>query len=354
MLKATYRKCVLQFKQPSGTSRGILTEKISWFIILYENDDSERTGIGECGLLKGLSIDDHDGFEPQLRFVCDLINSGKAIPEKALINFPTIRFGLETALLDLASTKQRILFPSEFTAGRAFIPINGLVWMGSLDFMEKQIRNKINDGYTCIKLKIGAIDFEQELNLIKLIRKNFSPSDIEIRVDANGAFAKNEALEKLKRLSDFHIHSIEQPIKQGQWEEMAKLSEQTPLPIALDEELIGIQSPELKLKMITQITPAYLILKPGLLGGFEASNEWINLANNHGIKWWVTSALESNIGLNAIAQWTFTLKNDMHQGLGTGLLFANNIPSPLTIESGALSYRPNEVWQTNMITDGYR
>ena len=351
MLQASYRKYVLRFKRASGTSRGVLSEKSSWFIFLNEKNEPDKIGIGECGLLKGLSVDDHPGFETQLRHICELINSGQTISEKELIDFPSIRFGLETAFLDLASDPSKILFPSAFTQGKAYIPINGLVWMGTIDFMQRQIREKINAGFRCIKLKIGAIDFNQELELIRSIRKSFAASDIEIRVDANGAFKTDEALEKLNQLAAFHIHSIEQPIRQGQWDEMATLIKKSPIPVALDEELIGIHDPVMKQKLLEELKPDFLILKPGLLGGFEAANDWIKLAAQHQTGWWVTSALESNIGLNAIAQWTFRLNNPMPQGLGTGELFTNNIPSPLRIVDGALTYHTELPWKTQILND---
>jgi len=343
MYQVSYKKYNLKFKFDAGTSRGVLREKTSWFISLTDNL-TNCTGIGECSLLKGLSIDDQPGFENKLDSVCNTLNEGNQVDPLELIEYPAIRFGIEIAQKDLKAGGKRILFPSEFTNGKASIPINGLVWMGEFDFMKKQVREKIDTGFSCIKLKIGAIDFEKELDLIRLIRKEFSASDIEIRVDANGAFSPDEAMEKLKLLSEFQLHSIEQPIRQGQWETMASLCEKTPLPIALDEELIGIIDSLQKRKMLSTIKPQYVILKPSLLGGFAASEEWINLAEKQGTGWWVTSALESNIGLNAIAQWTFTLNNDMPQGLGTGQLYTNNFDSPLTIDNGKLFHRSENEW----------
>jgi o-succinylbenzoate synthase len=342
MLKADFKKYTLQFNFPAGTSRGVLHQKDSWFVFL--SIENEKIGIGECGLLKGLSFDDQPGYEDKIKEVCSEINSNQKFNLQKLIEFPSIRFGLEMAFLDLKSKKERILFPSDFTKGKDSILINGLVWMGEFNFMKRQIKEKIEKGFTCVKLKIGAIDFEEELKLIQSIRQEFSVKDIEIRVDANGAFQPDEAMEKLKRLSEFDLHSIEQPIKQGQWEEMSGLCKQTPLPIALDEELIGIFDIKEKEKLLQQIKPQFIILKPSLVGGFAASEEWIKLAEQNNIGWWVTSALESNIGLNAIAQWTYTLNNKMPQGLGTGQLYTNNFESPLFIENGKLKYDQTSSW----------
>lgn len=343
MYQAYFKKYTLQFNHPSGTSRGILTEKISWFIFLTDDQHSGITGIGECGPLKGLSIDDRSDYKDKLAEVCKNPNNYMDNTE-ALEDFPSIRFGLEMALLDYKHGGRKILFPSLFTEGKASISINGLVWMGSYDAMLKQVREKIETGFKCIKLKIGAINFEDELDLIRSIRNEFSPSQVEIRVDANGAFKPEEALEKLKRLSAFQLHSIEQPINQNHWERMAKLCETSPIPIALDEELIGIVDLDKKQKLLEKIKPRYIILKPSLLGGFEASEEWIDLASQNQIGWWVTSALESNIGLNAIAQWTYTLENKLSQGLGTGQLYSNNFQSPLNIKEDKLFFNSKEKW----------
>lgn len=345
MIKATYHKYILNFKRPSGTSRGVMTTKETWFIILEENG---KRGIGECGILRGLSVDDRPDYEERLKWACENINLGKENLVSELVEFPSIQFGLETAFKSLESADEFTLFPSAFTKGFDGIPINGLVWMGSEDFMRQQIKDKIASGFDCIKLKIGAIDFQTELDILKSIRKEFSISDIELRVDANGAFSKDEALEKLKRLSEYVIHSIEQPIKPKQFEAMAKLCEVTPLPIALDEELIGVFAKEEKDRLLQTIKPQYIILKPSLIGGFGGSQQWINLAEQLNIKWWITSALESNVGLNAISQWTYTLKNSLPQGLGTGSLFTNNFDSPLTVKNGTLQYDNQQPWNFNL------
>ena len=342
MIKASFKKYILDFKQPGATSRGILHHKTTYFLYLTEG---ENIGIGECGLFRGLSIDDVPDYKEKLQWTCDNINLGKDTLLKALMAYPSIQFGIEQAFLSLKSSDEFILYPSQFTEGKEGIAINGLIWMGSKDFMSKQIKEKITAGFKTIKLKIGAIDFETELALLKAIRKDFSAVDIELRVDANGAFSPQEALEKLKRLSDFDLHSIEQPIKAKQWEAMSQLCEQTPLPIALDEELIGVFLFEEKEKLINTIKPQYIILKPGLIGGFCGSTEWIQIAKSSNVDWWITSALESNIGLNAIAQFTYTLQNKMPQGLGTGGLFVNNFASPLEIKEGYLYYNTRKTWK---------
>lgn len=344
-MKASFFKYQLKFKQASGTSRGVLTTKDTWFIKI-EGDSS--IGVGECGMFRGLSCDYRPDFEDKLQWACSNINLGL---EKLLIElteFPAIQFGLEVAFLDLYTKSQHVLFPSKFTTGKASIPINGLIWMGDATFMKSQIRTKLDDGFDCIKIKIGALNFETELELIQSIRREFDANTIEIRVDANGAFSPNEALEKLKRLSDLDLHSIEQPIKQGQYNEMAQLCESSPLAIALDEELIGVHDVTKRKTLLETIKPEYIILKPTLIGGFSASQTWIDLAEKHNMGWWITSALESNIGLNAIAQWTYNLNVNRPQGLGTGMLFSNNFLSPLQINNGNLQYNPKIKWNLNL------
>ena len=344
-MTAAYHQYILNFKQPSGTSRGILKTKETWFITLDENG---KRGVGECGLLRGLSIDDRPDYEATLRWTCQNITLGLEVLQSKLIEFPSIQFGLQMAFKSLQSNNPFELFPSEFTKGNDSIPINGLIWMGSNEFMKQQIKEKIESGFKCIKLKIGAIDFQTEINLLKSIRKEFTSKDIELRVDANGAFAIQDALEKLKELSEFDLHSIEQPIKAGQWQETAKLCDQTPLPIALDEELIGIFDIAKKDELLRTIQPQYIILKPSFIGGFNGSNEWIELAEKQQIGWWITSALESNVGLNAIAQWTYMLQAPMFQGLGTGGLFTNNFDSPLIVKNGTLRHENSVKWNFNL------
>ncbi|MDP3313990.1 o-succinylbenzoate synthase [Lutibacter sp.] len=345
-MKATYQKYSLNFKQASGTSRGILKTKGTYFLKVTAEG---KMGIGECGLFRGLSCDDRPDYEDKLKWLCENININYESLLTELNEFPSIQFGLEQAILSLKSENPFLLFPSKFTNFEIGIPINGLIWMGDLTFMKNQIKEKLKCGFSTIKMKIGAIDFDLELGLIKNIRKEFSSKEIELRVDANGAFRPNEALEKLKKLSKFEIHSIEQPIRQGQIEEMAKLCANTPVPIALDEELIGVFNVTEKEKLLEVIQPQYVVLKPSLVGGYRGSEGWIQLAKNQKIDWWITSALESNVGLNAIAQWTYLLNNKMPQGLGTGGLFLNNIESPLEVKSGYLQYNNTKKWDFNLL-----
>ena len=344
MLKAYSLHRQMIFKRPAGTSRGVLNTKDSWFILVRDSAKEDKVGIGEVSMITGLSIDPPDKIEAELKWLCNNITRANDWIEESGQQFPAIRFGLETALLDLKSPKSHIYDDSLFTQGKNGIPINGLIWMGSPEFMQAQIQEKIAAGFDCIKIKIGAIDFEQELKIIAGIRAKFDATQIELRLDANGAFGAHEALEKLKRLSVFDIHSIEQPIKAGQPQEMALLCENSPIPIALDEELIGVKPTSIA-SLLRVINPQYLILKPGLIGGLEASERFIFEAEKLEIKWWATSALESNIGLNAIAQWVFIKQNPLPQGLGTGQLYTNNIQSPLEIKNAALFYNPTLQWE---------
>ena len=332
-------KHILNFKRPSGTSRGVLTSKETFFLVIEQED---KKGIGECNLFRGLSADDVPNYETKLQWVEQHLHLGEKALLEELKTFPSIQFGVEQAFRSVVAPQWYELFPSNFTKGKDAIPINGLIWMGSPDSMKAQIKEKLAQGFRCIKMKIGAIDFEEEYRILKALRNEFSANDIEIRVDANGAFQANEALRYLERLATLQLHSIEQPIRAGQWEAMAELCEQTPLPIALDEELIGIFTREEKQRILREIQPQYIILKPSLIGGYRGSEEWITLAETLGIGWWVTSALESNIGLNAIAQWTYTLHSPMPQGLGTGALYTNNLPFPLYVENGHLGFNPCE------------
>lgn len=340
-MKATYHKYILNFKRPSGTSRGIMTQKETWFLVL-ENEG--KKGIGECGILRGLSADDRSDYEEKLQWTCANVHLGKDALWEALIEFPSIQFGVEMAFQSLESESPFLLFPSEFTEGEKSIQINGLVWMGEAAFMKEQIEEKLAQGFSCVKLKIGAIDFDKELELLRYIREHFSSEQIEIRVDANGAFDSELALYKLNQLAGFEIHSIEQPIQKDYTDRMAELCKITPLPIALDEELIGVFSFEEKEKLLQKIKPQYIILKPSFVGGFRGTQEWISLAKKYQIGWWITSALESNIGLNAIAQWTFLQHNLMPQGLGTGALYTNNFDCPLEVSKGHLWYKKELDW----------
>jgi o-succinylbenzoate synthase len=344
MLKARWKKYILNFKRPSGTSRGVMFDKTSYFIEVYNSENTQIVGIGECGILKGLSYDDRPDYEEKLTEVCQNINAYNNYLISGLREWPSIHFGLEMALRDLEVAGSKVLFQNKFSAGLSPILINGLVWMGEPQFMKDQIREKIDAGFSCIKMKIGAIDFDQEISLLKMIRQEFDADTIELRVDANGAFPVNEALEKLKILSDFEIHSIEQPIKAGHANDMHQLCSANVLPIALDEELIGVTTVREKRDLLDTIKPHYIILKPSLIGGFKGSLEWINLAEMGNIQWWITSALESNIGLNAIAQFTADFNNPLPQGLGTGALYTNNFDSPLNVSNGQLNYELEKPW----------
>ncbi len=340
-MEATYHRYILEFKKPSGTSRGVMTEKETWFIVLKSKT---KYGVGECGILRGLSCDDRPDYETKLQWVCANIHLGKDRLWEELMEFPSIQFGVEMAFRSIESDNPFELFPSNFTQGNSSININGLIWMGSEPEMKSQIEEKIEAGFSCVKLKIGAIDFEKELGLLQYIRMCFDEKTIEIRVDANGAFSSDSALYKLNQLAGYKLHSIEQPIAKNQTDMMAVLCKSTPIPIALDEELIGVFGIEAKEELIQKIQPQFLILKPSFVGGFRGTLEWIALADTYKIGWWITSALESNIGLNAIAQFTYTLNNDKPQGLGTGSLYTNNFESPLEVHQGQLWYTANQAW----------
>ncbi|NQV52721.1 MAG: o-succinylbenzoate synthase [Flavobacteriales bacterium] len=346
MAQVRWKKYTLQFKRPSGTSRGVLTTKVSYFLI-WEYDSFAYPALGECSLIEGLSPDPKEGYEHTLDLVCqNLREGGNSFPD--LSAYPSIQFGLETLLLDIQAKGSKQLFNNAFSKGSKGMQINGLIWMGERAFMREQIVEKIHQGFACVKLKIGATDFETELSLLRFIREEFG-SDIELRVDANGAFAPDEASGKLRKLAAYDLHSIEQPIAQGQWEDMAQLCEQTPLPIALDEELIGISEFDEKKRLMETIKPQYIILKPSLHGGMKGSDEWIRLAEEQGAKWWITSALESNVGLNAIAQYTFEKDVQLPQGLGTGGLYTNNFDSPLYLQGQIIRFDPNKNWDLTAI-----
>ena len=325
---------VLHFKQPAGTSRGVYTERKIW---LVEVSDGKAVGRGECAPLPDLSCDARADYGEVLRRFCDEVERTGSIDYEAMRDFPSMLFGLETAMLALRSSDR--LFDTAFSRGEEGIPINGLVWMGNYDEMLARLEQKLEQGFHCVKLKIGAIDFDQELSLVKRIRNRFSFHEVELRLDANGAFPFEEALYKLELLSQYNIHSIEQPIRQGQWAFMAQLCRESPLPIALDEELIGVNDAEMKSHLLSVIKPAYIVLKPSLHGGMAGCCEWIETARNHDVGSWITSALESNVGLNAIAQFCSSIYGDsitMPQGLGTGQLFTDNIPMPLEIRNDRL------------------
>jgi o-succinylbenzoate synthase len=333
-MEATYLQYLLQFKRPSGTSRGVLLDKETFILTISEEG---RKGVGECAIFRGLSFDDRPDYEEKLQWLCKNINQDSVFLKEELKEFPSIWFGYEQAIQNL-KYGDSLYFPSEFTEEKSAITINGLIWMGDAAYMEEQIQEKLDKGFHCIKLKIG-VDWKSEHVILQKLREKFSKDQLELRVDANGGFSKEEALLVLQQLADLHIHSIEQPIKAGNWDDMAELCSKTPTPIALDEELIGIIDPVKKKQLLEKIQPQYIILKPALVGGFSASDEWISLAENQNIGWWITSALESNIGLNAIAQYTFTKKNPMPQGLGTGALFVNNFESDLELRNELLWFK---------------
>lgn len=338
-LKATWQRHNLVFKRPAKTSRETFKSKDTYLLkVSFEGEEIE--GVGECSPLWTLSIDPKDSYSDKLDWVCENINSWQEfIYSEELSDFPSIQFGLETALLDIQNGGKQIIFPSEFTKGNAQIEINGLIWMGDYEYMSQQIEEKIQTGFKCVKLKIGAIDWEQEKDLLKNIRSRFSKEEIELRVDANGAFLPQNAMEKLKVLADLEIHSIEQPIMAGQLEEMAQLCAKTPTPIALDEELIGVKKISDKRVLLECIQPEYIILKPSLIGGVKSCNEWISLAEELNVGWWATSALEGNIGLNAIAQFAYQTGNKMPQGLGTGQLFETNFDAPIELKGNLVCFK---------------
>ena len=337
-MKINITERILHFKQPAGTSRGVYTERKIW---LVEMKEGERKGIGECAPLPQLSCDDIPNYAETLRMFCDQIEQTGVIDYQALRPYPSMLFGLESAWAQLHVNGSLKLFDTPFGRGEEGITINGLVWMGTFEEMYQRIEEKIQAGFHCVKLKIGAIDWEREISLIKYIRQHFTKEQIELRVDANGGFTPQEAMRKLEQLATYDIHSIEQPIKQHQWKEMARLCHETPLPIALDEELIGINDTTSKIELLDTIHPQYIILKPSLHGGMHGSEEWIKLAQERSIGSWITSALESNIGLNAIAHFAAKMYGpqiSMPQGLGTGQLFTDNIPMPIEIRGEKLYF----------------
>ncbi len=335
-MKATFTKLELHFKRPVGTSRGIMHIKNSWILKLTENG---ITGVGEISIIEGLSPDfqNSESFEKKIQEVCEELEHGAWNMEHGLSSvktFPSIKFGFETALLDLQNGGKGIIFDNDFTHRKHKLPINGLIWMGDESFMNEQIEQKLTEGFSTLKMKIGAMDFETELKLLESIRKRYSKNEITLRVDANGSFTPHHAELALKQLSELDIHSIEQPIQVGQWEEMKNLCAVSPTPIALDEELIGIEDLSKKIELLETICPQYIILKPSLHGGISGTQEWIHLAEERNIPWWLTSALESNIGLNAICQLAGEYNNPLPQGLGTGSLYTNNVESDLVVEKG--------------------
>lgn len=350
MVQAKYIRHPLNFHRPAGTSRGILHQKGCWFVKL--TNEAGLTGVGEVSFIPALSLEDPNEIEIQLDHVCKLICRGEMDPTQELPSLPGIRFALEGAMRDLEQGGERLLFDSDFSKGKAGILVNGLIWMGDRAFMKKQVRDKLDQGFRILKLKVGALDLNEELELLAWIRSEYGAGDLEIRLDANGAWSPEEAPVRMAQFARFGIHSIEQPIGPGQIEAMSALCKDPSIPVALDEELIGITRMEEQRQLMEKIRPDFIILKPGLLGGFSLAQQWIDLAESVGAAWWITSALESSIGLSAISQWTYQLGVSMPQGLGTGMLYSNNIQSPLHLEGNQLWYRPERGWDLQSIIDG--
>ena len=337
MYTYSLQKHELKFKVPAKTSRNTFTTR-TIFLITLKDIKKGKQGIGEASPLSLLSLDDVPNYQLILEKKLDEFCQVGSLDQLSLAAYPSIRFGIETALLNMSADSEGVIFNTDFTARKKAIPVNGLVWMNDSPTMYKEAIEKIQAGFNVIKIKVGALDFDEECRLLEKIRKQFSAFKITLRVDANGAFDSEDALEKLNELKRFELHSIEQPIAAGQWDWMQKFCAESPVDIALDEELIGVNVFEQADKMIKHIKPSYLILKPNLVGGLSISDQWITFAHKHHVGWWATSALESNVGLNAIAQWVSTYQNPLHQGLGTGSLFSNNFSSRLKMEQGHMRY----------------
>jgi o-succinylbenzoate synthase len=353
-LEGSFFKRTFNFCFDARTSRGPMKEKTSWFIKVWNNHNADVVGIGECGPIPGLSVDQLPEIENVLSRIIDKLTLIDLLSHQNVFEtarglvpngFPSITFALETALLDLLGGGKKIIFENDFLTGTP-IPINGLVWMGSPDFMLNQVHEKFQQGYRCIKLKVGGLDFDSECRILETIRSRYSPVDVTLRLDANGAFAVDDAIHKLRVLSRFSIHSIEQPVRAGT-AEMEWICRQSPIPIALDEELIAREDE--KHELLQRIQPQYIILKPTLHGGLQHCREWIIEAEQMNIGWWITSALESNIGLNAICQFTGNYNVTLPQGLGTGTLYTDNIKSPLFVERGRIGYDAQADW--DVLTD---
>ncbi len=354
MLKLEYKSETLQFTFDAGTSRGVMRERKVWFLKIYEESEEGIVGIGEVAPLPRLSYEDLSLVPVKLEEISHRMAKyhlpasnpelSTLLDELEVTAFPSISFGLEMALIDLMNGGKKVLFEGPFSRGEESININGLIWMGDKALMKDRIDQKLAEGFSCIKMKIGAIDFDEEIRLLQYLRSR--SEDLIIRVDANGAFNVREVLGKLKQLSEAHLnlHSIEQPILPNQMEAMQLVCRRQPIPVALDEELIGKHSAEEKVQLLEDLKPQYIVLKPSLLGGFGATRHWIRLAQERGIGWWITSALESNIGLSAICQFTALYDNDLHQGLGTGQLYHNNIDSPLQVQDGTIRARSQASW----------
>lgn len=336
-MRLQFAPYVLKFKEPAGTSRGVLTEKITCFLRLFDENDPTKYGVGEAAIFPGLSPEADDRFFYKLMELQANVRLGM---QTDLTRFPSLQCGFEQVIRDFSGGCHGTYFNSPFLLGEDSIEINGLVWMGNKEEMMERLERKLADGFHCVKLKIGAIDWRSEVEMVQYIRDRYDRKRVEIRVDANGGFDMDNAIPRLKRLADLDVHSIEQPIKAGNPTLMRFLCDVSPLPIALDEEQIGKFTRQQKEEMLDAIRPAYIVIKPTLTGGFSGAEEWIELARERGIGWWITSSLESNIGLNALAQWVATLDTDMPQGLGTGALFTNNAEAPIYLEGDRLKYDP--------------
>lgn len=344
MIEAVWKEVTFAPRFPLGTSKGVLHERTVWYLVAWSKDRPEVRGIGEAAPFPGHSMEFPADVRTKLVELCANTTDWEDRLQHDLVHVPSVRFAVEQCLRDLQASGSKILFPSDFTLGRKGIPINGLVWMGDKATMRERIQAQIDGGNRCVKMKIGAIGIEDELELLAEVRQHFPANELTLRVDANGAFTHQNVMPVLKRLAELGVESIEQPVGQGLYETMAEVCAHAPLPIALDEDLIGLHTRGAKQDLLDNVKPHYIVIKPSLVGGWTSAQEWIDLAEGRGIKWWITSALESNIGLNAIAQWTATLPIERPQGLGTGSVYADNIPSPITVRDARLRYRPEVEW----------
>ncbi len=349
MIHATWKELTLTPRFPLGTSKGVINARTVWYLIAWDEDRPQVRGIGEAALFPGHSKEFPADVRTKLLELCADTSNWEQRLNDDLVHVPSVRFAVEQCLRDLQVSGTKILFPSEFTLGRNGIPINGLVWMGDKATMRERIKAQIDGGNRCVKMKIGAIGIDDELQLLADVRREFNAMELTLRVDANGAFTSNNVMPVLKRLAELEVESIEQPVPSGLYEVMAELCVSTPLPIALDEDLIGINTREAKTDLLDHVKPQCIVIKPSMVGGWAAAQEWIDLAAARNIGWWVTSALESSIGLNAIAQWAATLGVTIPQGLGTGSVYTDNIPSPLTVKAGELRYRPEVAWNLDRL-----
>lgn len=349
MIYATWKELTLTPRFPLGTSKGVIVERTVWYLFAWDLARPQVRGIGEAALFPGHSKEYPADVRTKLLELCNDTSNWEQRLTDDLVNVPCVRFAVEQCLRDLAMSGTKVLFPSEFTLGRKGIPINGLVWMGDKATMRERIKMQIDGGNRCVKMKIGAIDIDDELQLLADVRREFNAKELTLRVDANGAFPSGNVMSVLDRLAELDVESIEQPVPPGLYEVMAELCARTPLPIALDEDLIGINTRDAKADLMDHVKPQHIVIKPSMVGGWAAAQEWIDLAQERGIGWWITSALESSIGLNAIAQWTATLGVSIPQGLGTGSVYTDNIPSPLNVNAGELRYSPEVAWNLDRL-----